>query len=62
MDALVQRRCTLRRGSRPREALLLGQEDYILPCSCITQMGSDIILIDGKANIRRGRRDKNGMG
>ena len=40
---------------------LLGrEEDYILPWSCITQMGSDIILIDGKADIRRGRRERGG--
>ena len=42
---------------------LLGrEEDYILPWEAITQMGSDIILIDGKADIRRGRRDRNPMG
>ena len=36
------------------------EEDYILPWEAVTRMGSDIILIDGKANIRRGRRDRNG--
>ena len=41
---------------------LLGrEEDYILPWEAVTQMGSDIILIDGKADIRRGRRERNGM-
>ena len=41
---------------------LLGREsDYILPWGAITQMGSDIILIDGKADIRRDRRDKGGL-
>lgn len=41
---------------------LLGRdEDYILPWSCITCMGSDIILIDGKADIRRGRRERRGL-
>ena len=40
---------------------LLGrEEDYILPWEAVTQMGSDIILIDGKANIRRGRREDHG--
>ena len=39
---------------RPRFFGLLGREDdYILPWDAITQMGSDIILIDGKADIRR---------
>ena len=41
---------------------LLGREDdYILPWEAVTQMGSDIILIDGKANIRRGRRERDGL-
>ena len=41
---------------------LLGREDdYILPWEAITRMGSDIILIDGKADIRRGRRDRGGV-
>ena len=40
---------------------LLGREDdYILPWEAVTQMGSDIILIDGKADIRRSRRDGSG--
>ena len=39
---------------------IFGREsDYILPWSAITQMGSDIILIDGKADIRRDSRDRN---
>ncbi len=38
---------------------ILGREsDYILPWNAITQMGSDIILIDGKADIRRDTREK----
>ncbi len=41
---------------------VLGREsDYILPWDAITQMGGDIILIDGKADIRRddgGRRNR----
>ena len=38
---------------------LLGREsDYILPWDAITQMGSDIILIDGKADIRRDNGDR----
>ena len=37
---------------------VLGREsDYVLPWDAITQMGSDIILIDGKADIRRDHRD-----
>ena len=37
---------------------LLGREsDYVLPWEAITQMGSDIILIDGKADIRRDSRE-----
>jgi sporulation protein, YlmC/YmxH family len=42
---------------------LLGREDdYVLPWEAVTQMGNDIILIDGKANIRRARRDRDGTG
>lgn len=38
---------------------LLGREsDYVLPWSSVKQMGGDIILIDGKAEIRRDRREK----
>ena len=38
---------------------LLGREsDYVLPWSAVKQMGGDIILIDGKADIRRDRREK----
>ena len=41
---------------------LFGREDdYILPWSSITRMGSDIILIDGAGDIRRGRREKKGL-
>ena len=37
---------------------LLGREsDYILPWDAITRMGGDIILIDGKADIRRDSRE-----
>ena len=44
----------------PARALgVLGREsDYILPWEAITQMGSDIILIDGKADIRRDDRPR----
>ncbi len=38
------------------------EEDYILPWDAVTVMGSDIILIDGKANIRRGRRERESAG
>ena len=39
---------------------IFGREsDYVLPWEAITQMGSDIILIDGKADIRRDSRDRN---
>ncbi len=38
---------------------LFGREDdYILPWSCITRIGPDIILIDGKGDIRRDRRER----
>ena len=38
---------------------VFGREsDYVLPWEAITQMGSDIILIDGKADIRRDSRDR----
>lgn len=38
---------------------LFGREDdYILPWCCIKCLGEDIILIDGGADIRRGRREK----
>ena len=38
---------------------IFGREsDYVLPWEAITQMGSDIILIDGKADIRRDIREK----
>ena len=37
---------------------LLGREsDYVLPWEAISQMGSDIILIDAKADIRRDSRE-----
>ena len=37
---------------------LLGRESaYILPWEAIEQMGSDIILIDGKADICRDNRE-----
>ena len=40
---------------------VLGREsDYILPWEAIRQMGSDIILIDGKTELRRDdRRGRN---
>ena len=42
---------------------ILGREsDYILPWEAITQMGSDIILIDGKADIRRDDRQSRRKG
>ena len=38
---------------------IFGREsDYVLPWESITQMGSDIILIDGKADIRRDSRER----
>jgi len=35
------------------------EEDYILPWECISRIGEDIILIDVKEELRRGRREKN---
>ena len=41
---------------------LFGREDdYILPWPCITRIGPDIILIDGKGDIRRDRRERRGF-
>ena len=41
---------------------VLGREsDYVLPWDSITQMGSDIILIDGKADIRRDNRERGSL-
>ena len=38
---------------------LFGREsDYILPWEAVTQMSRDIILIDGKTEIRRDRRER----
>ena len=38
---------------------LFGREDdYILPWPCITRIGPDIILVDGKGDIRRARRER----
>ena len=46
----------------PGPARFLGlfgrEDDYILPWPCITRIGPDIILIDGKGDIRRDRREK----
>lgn len=41
---------------------ILGREnDYILPWESITRMGSDIILVDGKTEIRREGRERRGL-
>ena len=41
---------------------IFGREsDYVLPWEAITQMGSDIILIDGKADIRRDNRERGSL-
>ena len=38
---------------------LFGREDdYILPWSSIARVGPDIILVDGKGEIRRVRRER----
>ena len=46
----------------PGPARFLGlfgrEDDYILPWPCITRIGPDIILVDGKGDIRRDRREK----
>ena len=34
------------------------EDDYILPWACITPIGRDVILVDGKCDIRRDRRPK----
>ena len=46
----------------PGPARFLGlfgrEDDYSLPWPCITRIGPDIILVDGKGDIRRDRREK----
>ena len=46
----------------PGPARFLGwfgrEDDYVLPWACITRIGRDVILIDGKGDIRRDRRPK----
>ncbi len=37
------------------------EDDYILAWSCITRIGRDVILFDGKGDIRRDRRPKWGL-
>ena len=62
IDDADGRICSLVTPGKAKFFGLLGrEEDYILPWEAVTQMGSDIILIDGKADIRRGRRERNGM-
>lgn len=34
------------------------EEDYILPWSCISRIGEDIILIDVQGEHQRGKREK----
>ena len=47
---------------RPRFFGLFGREDdYILPWPCITRIGPDVILVDGKGDIRRDRRERRGF-
>ena len=47
---------------RPRFFGLFGREsDYVLPWSSIKQMGGAIILIDGKADIRRQSAERGGI-
>ena len=46
---------------RPKFFGLLGREDdYVLPWSCISRIGSDIILIDKKGEIQRRKRQGRG--
>ena len=49
----------------PGPARFLGlfgrEDDYILPWPCITRIGPDVILIDGKGDIRRDRRERRGL-
>ena len=46
----------------PGPARFLGlfgrEDDYILPWSCITRIGPDILLIEGKGDIRRSRKER----
>ena len=34
------------------------EDDYILPWSCVRQIGRDVILVDGQGDIRRDRRQR----
>ncbi len=49
----------------PGPARFLGlfgrEDDYILPWPCITRIGPDVILVDGKGDIRRDRRERRGF-
>ncbi len=38
--------------------LFWREDDYILPYTCISRIGDDIILIETKGEQRRGRRGK----
>ena len=53
------RLCSLITPGKARFFGLLGREDdYILPWSCITRIGPDILLIEGKGDIRRSRKER----
>ena len=36
------------------------EEDYILPWNSITRLGEDIILVDGRGPVRRGKGERGG--
>ena len=51
--------CSLITPGKAKFFGLLGREDdYILPWSCITRIGPDILLIEGKGDIRRSRKER----
>ena len=45
-------------GQKKLGVLLMGEDDYVLPWSCITRMGEDIILAEVAETQPRKKREK----
>ena len=45
-------------GQKKFGGLLMGEDDYVLPWSCITRMGEDIILAEVAETQPRKKREK----
>lgn len=45
-------------GQKKFGGLLMGEDDYVLPWSCITRMGEDIILAEVAETHPRKKREK----